>query len=543
MTGTVIGASRPQFDVKSAVPGTVALDGDECSDGSRDGTLSGTKSTHADTANMQRMGKNQELVRHFKFLSIAAFTALATAAWELGLFLLTPGLINGGRSGLVYSTLWNFLGFAPIYLSMAEMASIAPIAGAQYHWTSEFAPEKYQRILSYLTGWTSTIAWQAGNAMGIFLVGSLVQTIILVNNENYTFPSWHGTLLAIGAMLIAYTVNVYGSKALPKWQIAVFVVHVAAYFGYLVPVWANAPKATHTKVWNTFENTGGWSSTGLAVLVGQLSGISQQCGIDTAAHMSEEVRDASYTIPRAMFAVYVINMLILFPGVLTVCYAMPDLEAALADSTTYPAIYVLRQSMSVTGITIILALICFLLTASNIVYLAAVSRDLYAFARDKGLPFSYHLSKVHPKKKIPLVATQVSCLFAALLSMIYIGSPVAFYAITSLLTVTLLQCYCLSIGCMLWRRLAYPETLPQARFSLGRAGPAINGFAVVYSLWAFFWSFWPQSYAPDAAGFNWASPIFAIVLVVAVVYFMLVGRKNYVGPVVHVRGRGGDSDQ
>ncbi|GIZ38205.1 hypothetical protein CKM354_000162800 [Cercospora kikuchii] len=513
------------------------LDNDGVSDESQDGHLSETKNTRADAMNMQRMGKDQELVRNFKLLSIAAFTALATAAWEIGLFLLSPGLINGGRSGLAYNTLWNFVGFAPIYLSMAEMASIAPIAGAQYHWTSEFAPEKYQRVLSYITGWTSTIAWQAGNAMGIFLVGSLVQTIILINNEDYAFPSWHGTLLAIAAMVIAYILNVYGSRALAKWQIAVFIIHVAAYFGFLVPVWVNAPKASHSQVWNDFVNDGGWSSIGLTVLVGQLSGISQQTGIDTAAHMSEEVRDAAYTIPRAMLVVYVVNMLILFPGVLTVCYAMPDLEVALADSTTYPAIYVLRQSMSVQGITALLAFICFLLTASNVVYLAAVSRDMYAFARDKGLPFSDRLASVHPKRKIPVVATQVSCVFATLLSMIYIGSPVAFYAITSLLTVALLQCYCLSIGCMLWRRLNHPETIPKARFSLGKVGPAINAAAVGYSLWAFFWSFWPQSYAPSAADFNWASPIFAAVLVIAGVHFVLVARKRYFGPVVHVSGR------
>ena len=248
--------------------------------------------------------------------------------------------------------------------------------------------------------------------------------------------------------------------------------------------------------------------------------------------MSEEVRDASYTIPRAMIAVYIINMLILFPGVLTVCYAMPDLQAALADNTTYPAIYVLRQSMSITGITVILALICFLLTASNVVYLAAVSRDLYAFARDKGLPFSDRLSTVHPKRKVPVTAMQVSCLFATLLSMIYIGSPVAFYAMTSLLTVALLQCYSLSIGCFLWRRFTHPETLPKARFSLGKFGPAINTAAVLYSLWAFFWSFWPQTYAPTAADFNWASPIFTTVLLMAGLYFVLLGRKRYVGPVM-----------
>lgn len=70
---------------------------------------------------------------------------LLAVVWELGIFVISPGLIDGGRSGLIYSTLWNFIGFAPVYLSMAEMASMAPIAGAQYHWVSDSAPESMQK--------------------------------------------------------------------------------------------------------------------------------------------------------------------------------------------------------------------------------------------------------------------------------------------------------------------------------------------------------------------------------------------------------------
>ena len=113
-------------------------------------------------------------------------------------------------------------------------------------------------------------------------MGSLIQTIILVSDESYAFPSWHGTLLAIGAMVLAYSGNVFGAKALLYWQNVVFVVHVAAYFGYIVPIWARAPSASHKQVWGEFENTGGWSNIGLAVLVGQLTGVSEQVGSDTA---------------------------------------------------------------------------------------------------------------------------------------------------------------------------------------------------------------------------------------------------------------------
>lgn len=114
--------------------------------------LSATKSTPADDVHMKRMGKEQQLVRHFRQLSVTSFTALSVAAWEMGLFLLSPGLINGGRAGLMWSSLWCSIGFGPVYISMAEMASMAPIAGAQYHWVSEFAPESCQRTLSYITG-------------------------------------------------------------------------------------------------------------------------------------------------------------------------------------------------------------------------------------------------------------------------------------------------------------------------------------------------------------------------------------------------------
>lgn len=45
--------------------------------------------------------------------------------------------------------------------------------------------------------------------------------------------------------------------------------------------------------------------------------------------------------------------------------------------------------MSVGWITVILVLIALLNVASNIVYLAAVTRDLFAFARDRGTSSAY----------------------------------------------------------------------------------------------------------------------------------------------------------
>lgn len=170
-------------------------------------------------------------------------------------------------------------------------------------------------------------------------------------------------------------------------------------------------------------------------------------------------------------------------------------------------------------------------------YLAAVTRDIWAFARDQGLPFSTWLAHVDQKRHIPVRATFITSCCSIALSLIYIGSPVAFYAITSLLAVALLQCYCVSIGCLLWRRIKYPETLPPAKFSLGRWGVPCNIAAVIYSAWCFFWCFWPTANSSDPSTFNWASVIFAAVMVAAGVHYALVARKKYVGPVALIQGR------
>lgn len=234
---------------------------------------------------------------------------------------------------------------------------------------------------------------------------------------------------------------------------------------------------------------------------------------------------------------WLLNYITIFVALVTIAYHMPDIDLALADATDYPVIYILRQSMPLPWLNVVLIIILLLLTVGNLSYLASVTRDLFAFARDQGLPFSNWIGRVDPKRNIPTNACVVTGTTTALLSLIYIGSPTAFYAVISLSTVAILQCYCFSIGCLLWRRLFHPETLPPSRFSLGVWGIPTNAVAVMFSFYSFFWSFWPQETPVSAAKFNWASPLFALTAVVAFAYYFMGGRKKYEGPVVLVACR------
>jgi choline transport protein len=62
------------------------------------------------------------------------------------------GLRNGGPASLVWGMLFSIVGTMALALSLAEMASICPIAGAQYHWTALFAPPKIKNFVTWMQG-------------------------------------------------------------------------------------------------------------------------------------------------------------------------------------------------------------------------------------------------------------------------------------------------------------------------------------------------------------------------------------------------------
>lgn len=253
--------------------------------------------------------------------------------------------------------------------------------------------------------------------------------------------------------------------------------------------------------------------------------------------MAEEVKDAGRRIPQVMLYTFGMNMVLKLVTTVTLSYHITDVQAALDDPTGFPGLWVMRQSMSVPCLTALLTVIIFIFLCGSLNFLIATNRDLYAFARDRGMIFSNWISKVDRRRKIPINAYLASAIISAILSLIYIGSTVAFAAIASLTSVALIQCYMLSIGCVLWRRIYYPKTMPPAQFSLGRWGIPVNASAVLFSLWSFFWSFWPEVTPITMSNFNWAPVIFVVTLLMAFVYYVYDARNHYHGPVTLVEGR------
>ena len=212
-------------------------------------------------------------------------------------------------------------------------------------------------------------------------------------------------------------------------------------------------------------------------------------------------------------------------------------DVATATDEAFPFVWILQNSLSTSGaqaITAIMFILVFMIATSCF---ASTSRQLFAFARDNGMPFPTWMKKVDPRLNVSANSCFVTWGYTVVMSLIYIGSPIAFNAIISLAIVALMATYAISIACVLWRRIVLPETLPPVYWSLGKWGVLVNIIGLVYAIFAFFWAFWPIYWDPTAEEMNWAIVIFAGVMLISAVNYVFSAHKMYKGPVATCEGR------
>jgi choline transport protein len=138
-------------------------------------------------------------------------------------------------------------------------------------------------------------------------------------------------------------------------------------------------------------------------------------------------------------------------------------------------------------------------------------------------------TQVKPGWNIPLNAVILTFIITTLLSLINIGSSVAFNAIGSLAVSAILATYIISFTCLILRRLE--GDLPSSRWTLGRAGLPINIGAVAFLLVVWVFIFFPVSTPVTASTMNWNVVMFCGTMLFAVVYYFFTGRYNYSSPV------------
>ncbi|KAJ5867916.1 hypothetical protein N7534_002469 [Penicillium rubens] len=466
--------------------------------------------TLADRRDMNALGRVQVLRRNFRFISIVGFGCTLICTWEVILTLLAAGLTDGGTAGLIWGFIGVSCGFTLVYASIAEMASMAPTAGGQYHWVSEFAPRRGQKYLSYITGWLSAMGWQCAIVSIAYLAGTIIQGLIVLNRPDYDFQRWHGTMLVIAISTFSILFNTFLAKNLPFVEGLILIIHVIGLFAIIIPLWVLAPRNNAHAVFTTFNNGGGWNNAGTATLVGLSTTITSMLGYDCSVHMSEEIKDASETLPKAMMSSVAVNGVLGFIMLVTLCFTLGEVDKILDTPTGFPFIQIFYNTTgSIAATNAMTAVLVVTLTASTI-------------------------TEVTPGWNIPLNSVMVSLVITVLLSMINIGSEVALNAVISLTITSLLSAYIISIGCVFLKRIR-GEPLPHHRWSLGKFGMAVNIGALAFLCPIFVFAFFPLSTDVTVETMNWSVAMYVGIVGSATIYYLVWGRHHFIPPVALVQ--------
>lgn len=500
-----------------------------------------------DEADMAEQGKKQRFVRNFGLWSMLGFTATSMSAllqsllnfsaddtkvmctWEGIFFANAIALGNGGGPTLIYGFVLCFLGALATAASLAEMASFAPTSGGQYHWVSILAPK--QHTLQWITGWIATMGWNANVAAGVFFTGTVIQGIAVLDYPDYVPTKWQGTLIMWAALLVCLLVNTVGARLLPKFEYLILFLHTAGFLAVLIPLLTLAPKASAADVFRMFAKSG-WSSNGVAFLVGLLGNNLPFIGYDGPCHMAEEVSHASVNVPRCMVGAVLLNGILGIATCIAIAFTTGDLAADLASPTGYDFIPMFfNATKSIAGSSVMTAILAALVICASFGFLATASRQTWAFARDRGLPLSSWIAHVDSRFSLPLRAVGFSTVFGALICLINIGSTAAFNAIISIVLVGLFTSFLIPILLIAIKRIR-GEYVRMGPWRLGALGLPVNLFAVGFLFISIVFSFFPGDVPVTLLSMNWSVVVVGGVNLLGFVWYAIEGRTMYHGPVL-----------
>lgn len=372
------------------------------------------KSTSEDVKTLHKMGYAQELSRDMGHFSNFAISFSIICILSGGINSLAQGTSGAGGAALGIGWLVGG-GCALLFaLGMAQIASAYPTAGGLYHWSSILGG----RFWGWLTAWMNllgliTVLAAINVGTYYFFIGSFAP-MLGITDSYLTKVIFVGVITASHALI-----NHRGIKATSR---------LTDFSGYLIlsgavlltaALYFYAPSHDFSRLW-TFTNYSGdagggvWPQTASIVAVfmlGMLLPIYTLTGYDASAHTSEETKQAARHVPTAI--IHSVFWAVLFAWLFSCAFvlAIPNMDEAASQG--WNVFFWVMDGTIPAGLK--LAIYAIILAAQYICGLAtvtSVSRMIFAFARDDGLPFSAVLKKVSPKWRVPVASIWVGAALA-----------------------------------------------------------------------------------------------------------------------------------
>ncbi|UFW76674.1 MULTISPECIES: amino acid permease [Rhizobium] len=365
---------------------------------------------------LHSMGYAQELERRMSSFSNFAVSFSIICILSGGINSLAQA--TSGAGGAAIGIGWPLGCFISLVfaVAMAQISSAYPTAGGLYHWGSILG----NRFTGWLTAWF--------NLLG------LVTVLGAINVGTYYFfmGSFGTTYLGLTdstTVRIIFLVIITGAQALVNHMGIGLTAKLTDFSGYLIfatsialalVCLAAAPSYEFGRLF-TFANYSGevggnvWPTTSSAwvFLLGLLLPIYTITGYDASAHTSEETVKAAESVPRGMVASVLWSALFGYIMLCAFVLMLPNMDDAAKQGWN-----VFFWAMDSQVNPIVKDILYFAILVSQwlcgLATVTSVSRMIFAFSRDGGLPASKALSKVSPQYRTPVAAIWTGSILSVL---------------------------------------------------------------------------------------------------------------------------------
>lgn len=487
-----------------------------------------------DAHTLAELGHVEELSRKFGLWSMLALAFCVLGTWSTFAQGLASGLSNGGPFSILWGLCLVFACNVCVALSLGELCSSMPTALGQAYWVHRLLDTKTGRFASYMCAWINTFGWWTLTASQIaFMTNFILGMKVMFDNEwSGATKGWVQSLVYIGITLLFTVVNLVACRRdeiLPIFNNVVGVWFVGLFFVFALALLISVGTKRGlvyqpaSFVFGHWINQTGWPD-GVVWFTGLLQAAYGLTAFDSVIHLIEEIPAPRKNGPKVIWLAVVCGAITGFLFMLVCLFCIQNLDQVLDGPTGLPFMELVEQTIGLEGGAALLALFIFNGIGQGVSIATTGSRLTWGFARDNGIPFSQYFSHVDTTWRVPVRALWLQGFLIALVGILYLFASTVLQAILSVSTIALTISYGMPIFTL---AIVGRDKLPPGEFNLGKLGPFINWVSVIYCSVTTVFFFFPSEPNPAAGDMNYAIVVFGVMVVVAVGFWFITGRKTY----------------
>ncbi|EXJ79521.1 hypothetical protein A1O3_07800 [Capronia epimyces CBS 606.96] len=479
------------------------------------------------------LGLQEEIKRDIGTFDLLCLAWNISNCWAGVSATIALGITQGGTVTMIYGILIVALFMGGTILTLAELASVYPTAGGQYHWTSILSPPSISKGLSYLCGASNVCGWVSLGAGTAIIPAQIVFSMVVFFHPDFESKPWMIFLIYQGVNFVLALNNIYVQKR-ASWihDIGLFI-SVSFFLIILITCLARTPKfQTNEFVWTTWVDYSNWNAPGLVFFFGVVNPMYMFGGIDGALHLAEESPNPSVGVPKAMLWTLIIGVGSTFPFIIAMLYCISDLTAVLETPTGQPIYELWYQA---TGSKAAATVFMFILLIGGFFAMngcqQTASRLTWAFARDNGLVFSKHLGRVSKRLQVPVWAIIVNGVVVFIMGCIYLGSSTAFNALIGTGLVIGQFTYAIPAALLLYHKRSSAVLPPGRYFKLpGVFGWICNILTVTWAVIVLIFFDFPTSLPVTGSTMNYTCVVLGCMAFFGLINWFVHAKRHYHGP-------------